>query len=426
MHKDSHDEKKSPAQTARVKLLAFAVKAGLPILIVLTGLGFLEYQINSRPKADRQQMQRQARLITVETVRKQQGNAVVTGMGTVAPSRQVVVCPEISGVITSIDAAVIPGGSVKAGQILYTVDCRDYQAVVKQRESELARAQLDLKMEEGNQMVARQEYELLEDIIQESDMELVLRKPQLESARQSLEAARAAFEKAELDVERCSIRAPFNAIIKSRLADLGARVSPSTPLVELTGTDEYWIEVKVFMNQLGWVEIPSDFATTGSAVRIYNSAIWPDTVYMDGKVIRLLAQLEEKGLLARLLVAVEDPLHLRRPSALAPLLIGSYVRAEIIGRPVSGVVAVSRAHVRDGDTVWVMNEDDALEIRPVKIAYSNPETVFITDGLQDGERLVTTMISAPVNGLPLRVEPAAQSADSETAVTSSALPGAGL
>lgn len=405
-----------PKRTAR-----FLAKSLVPLLVIAAGVGFLKYQMDTRPEAERRKPERQARLVMVMTVNKEEGTALLHGMGTVAPSRQVALCPEITGVITSIDPAVIPGGFVKAGQVLYQVDCRDYQTIVKQRESELAKAQLEFKVETGNQTVARQEYELLSALIQEEDTELVLRKPQLQNAQQALQAAEAALQKARLDVDRCSVRAPFNAIIKSRYADLGARVSPSAPLVELTGTDEYWIEVKVFTNQLSWIEIPSDLSQKGSPVRVFDSAAWPDATYREGNVIRLLGQLEEEGRLARVLVAVPDPLHLQRNDSLPPLLIGSFVRAEIVGRPMSDVIVLPRSCIRDGDSVWVMNEKDQLEIRPITVVYSNKETVFVARGLEEGERIVTTMISAPVDGMPLRVE---QSRPNPAEAAHSALPSA--
>jgi hypothetical protein len=50
-----------------------------------------------------------------------------------------------------------------------------------------------------------------------------------------------------------------------------------------------------------------------------------------------------------------------------------------------------------------MTEDGRLDIRPVEIAYSGPERVFITAGLANNEQLVVTDIAAPVKNMPLRV-----------------------
>jgi hypothetical protein len=142
-------------------------KVVIPLLIVAVGVGFLKYQMDTRPQAERRQPERQSRLVTVQTVQKERVTAIIPGMGTVSASREIVLNPEVTGVITSIDPSVIPGGFVTTGQVLYQGDSRDYETIVKQRESEFAKAHLELKLETGNQTVAQQEYRLLEEIIQQ-------------------------------------------------------------------------------------------------------------------------------------------------------------------------------------------------------------------------------------------------------------------
>lgn len=385
-------------------LTALALKIVLPVVIVALAVGFYKHQMDTRPKAQRRPPEREARLVAVQTAQTTEARATIPAMGTVSPARRITLSPEVTGVITRIDPAVVPGGLVKAGQVLYEIDSRDYEAIVKQRESEVAAAQLQLKLESGSQAVAQQEYELLEEMIREEEKELVLRQPQLESARQALAAAQASLDKARLDVERCSIRAPFNAVINAKHADLGARVSPTSSLAELTGTDEFWVDVLVPVNQLGWIQVPTHNGQARSPVRIYSPAAWGSQAYREGHIIRLQSELEEQGRMARLLAAVPDPLHLQGHDSLPPLLIGSYVRVEILGGQITGVIALPREHLRDGSRVWIMNEQNKLEIRPVEIRFRNRETVFVSEGIRDGERIVTSNLATPVEGMPLRTE----------------------
>lgn len=402
MTEPNRSETPKKAHPVIAGLLGFIFKIALPIVIVALAVGFFRHQMNTRPKTERRPPMREARLVTVRQAEKTSAFATVPAMGTVTPARQITLSPEVTGVITRIDPAVVPGGLVQAGQVLYEIDSRDYDAVVKQRESELSAAQLQYKLESGSQAVAQQEYELLEEIVTDDEKELVLRQPHLESARQRLAAAQAALEKARLDVERCRIRAPFNAVINAKMADLGARVSPTGVLAQLTGTDEFWIEAPVFMSQLKWIQVPAREGQAGSTVRVYNPAAWGDETYREGRIIQLLSTLEEDGRLARLLVSVPDPLHLADHNTLPPLLIGSYVRLEVLGREMTDVVTLPREQLRDGRFVWVMNDRNRLEIRPVEITYGTRENVFIADGLRKGEQIVTTDLSTPVEGMPLR------------------------
>ncbi|MEA3367503.1 MAG: hypothetical protein U9R68_05250, partial [Planctomycetota bacterium] len=121
----------------------------------------------------------------------------------------------------------------------------------------------------------------------------------------------------------------------------------------------------------------------------------------------LESTLEEQGRMACVLVSVPDPLGLEDASGeTPPLLIGSYVRTEIEGTALENVIALDRDYLRDGNRVWVMNERDELDIRRVEIAYRGRERVLVADGLKAGEKVVTTDLTAPVAGMPLRTETA--------------------
>jgi hypothetical protein len=101
--------------------------------------------------------------------------------------------------------------------------------------------------------------------------------------------------------------------------------------------------------------------------------------------------------MARVLVEVTDPLD-REP----PMLVGSYLRGRIQGGRLDQVVALDRAYLRDDDSVWVMTGDGRLEIRAVEIAYRGPERVYVSVGLGTGDRVVTSEIATPTNGMKLR------------------------
>jgi hypothetical protein len=139
-------------------------------------------------------------------------------------------------------------------------------------------------------------------------------------------------------------------------------------------------------------------------VRVYDQALWGDDVYRTGRVIRLAADLEEQGRMARLIVSVEDPLSLEPADAEKPrLLLGSYVRCEIEGIQLASVASLGRGLIRDGNSVWIMDSEDKLDIRPVEIAFRGRDRVMISGGIRAGERLVVSRLATPVQGMALRI-----------------------
>ena len=120
-------------------------------------------------------------------------------------------------------------------------------------------------------------------------------------------------------------------------------------------------------------------------------------VYLDG-------ELESEGRMAQLLVSIKDPLSLTKENeGKPPLLIGSYVRAEIRGRMIPSVVSLKREYLRDGDNIWVYTDKDTLSIHPVDIIVREQDTVLIADGLEEGTRVITTDLAGAVEEMPLRL-----------------------
>ena len=326
-------------------------------------------------------------------------------MGTVRPGREIKLHPQVSGEIIKVSDDFVPGGRFQAGEEILRIDPTDYKLVVQQRLSDVAQAQSNFQIELGRQTVAEREYELLGEMIREEDRDLVLRKPQLESVQAALDTAEAALEQTLLDLGRTRVRSPFNAIVKSRNVDLGTIVTSANPLATLVGTDEYWVEVLVPVDQLKWILIPRSNAEKGSVVRVYNESAWGTEAFRTGHVIRLASDLEEEGRMAQLLVSIKDPLALTPGASEQPLMmIGSYVRVEIEGTTLDSVMAIDRKLIRDGDLVWIMNEDHQLEIRPVEILFRGRDHILISQGIEPNERIIVTDLAAPVSGMPLRTQ----------------------
>ncbi len=401
----SYKQKKQEKSHGILRILVLgSVKIVVSVLIIIGAIAIYKYQIRTSPRLSRKKPPPQPKLVQVMPVQQDDCKTKVIADGIVIPAQQVTLRPQVNGQIVDISEDVVPGGIVQAGQKLIEIDHRDYEILVRQRKSDVAKALKDLKVEEGSQAIAKQEYELLDEVISEEDRELVLREPQLASTKAAQESAQATLEKAQLDLARCDILAPFNAIIQEKHVDFGATVSTNSNLVTLMGTDEAWVEVKVWISQLKWLSIPRTNGDSGSKVTIYNNLAWGSGKSRAGRVLCLIGELEKQGRMARLLVTIDDPFCLKPQNKDLPqLLMGSYVSAEIEGRTLESVYPVKRSHFRDNNTVWILDDKDQLDIRNVKIAFMDSEKVYVNEGLNENEKLVVTDIAAPVEDMPLRV-----------------------
>jgi RND family efflux transporter MFP subunit len=266
-------------------------------------------------------------------------------------------------------------------------------------------AEAELELERGRQALARREYELLGRELAAADRDRVLRAPQWAQAQAVLDAQRAALERANLDVGRTRITAPFDALVRTRDVEPGAQVSTTARLTHLVGIDTFWIEVVLPLERVRWLRFPGDDEDQGSTVVVADPSSWGEGRTRQGRVLRLLGDLESGGRMARLLVEVEDPLGLYGKADTPRLLLGAYVRVRIEGREVHGAIALDAELVRDGHRAWVIGRDGKLEIRDLAIELRDGGRVLVRSGLVDGDRVIATNLSTPVEGMALEARP---------------------
>ncbi len=376
----------------------------LPIVVLGVGALVAFWLMRSGPQATPRPKARNAVLVEVAPVTFATQPTVVSAMGIVKPSRSVEVKPQVGGEIIAMNPAFLPGSHLQAGETLVKIDPADSLLAVKQQQGDVSRAEAEILLEQGKQLVAVRELELLGEPVSEEERALMLRAPQLASLQAARDAAAARLEQARLNLERTTVTVPFNALVQDRRVNIGAQVSATTVLATLVGSDDYWIEASVPVSQLRWIRVPKSSAETGSTVRIYDEAAWGAEVFRAGTVLRMAPGLEQQGRMARLLVKVDDPLALLPRNDSKPrLMLDSFLRVEIDGVDLPKATALPREQLRDGDTVWLMDSQDRLEIRKVEIVFRGRDELLVTGGLEEGERLIVSQLPAPVPGMQLRL-----------------------
>ena len=376
----------------------------IPLLILILAGGIAISLVKTAPRPERQPKPRLAPLVESRQVILASHSIDIEAWGLVQPAEQITLRSQVDGRIIEIKPEFVPGGHFEHNDVILRIDPTDYVLARQQRQSDLEKAKAALLLEQGNQVVAQQEFKLLGESLSDQEQTLVLRIPQLNTARAAVAAATAALQSAKLALSRTVVKAPFDANVLRRHVNLGTYATTTTDLGTLVGTREYWVELVVPLAQLRWITIPQTSGQTGSTVRLYHDHVWGTGMFRTGQVIRLLTDLETEGRMARLLVAIKDPLTLHGDDPNAPrVLLGTYLRAEIQGRTIPDIAKVERHWIRDQDTVWLVKGDQTLEIRKVNIAHRGIRHVIVSEGLHKGDRLIITNLPSPTEGMPLRL-----------------------
>lgn len=390
---------------SRGRTLGLRATLTICALLALAAAGALWLIFGTVPEVERETAVRQTAML-VEVTRAEAGDfhPVIEAMGTVMPSREVMLSTRVGGEVVEMAAEFVPGGFVRRGEVLLRIDAADYRNLLAQRESELQQAITELEIEHGRQDMAERDYRDLQRELEPDKKALVLREPQLRSAEARVQAARSAVEQARLDLERTAIRAPFDAQVLARQVNLGSQVSIGEALGRLVGIDTYWVETTVPLDKLRWLHFPEGPGDAGSPVTIRHRTAWDAGQTREGRLFRLIGELEGDTRLARVLVEVEDPLARETETPAAPgLIIGTFVECRIHGREIENAVRLPRGHVRKGDTIWVM-DGGQLAIRDVDIAFQDAEYAYIRGGLSERDAVVTTSLATVREGVKLRLK----------------------
>lgn len=370
----------------------------IPVLLIVLALVASNWMLREKPTMQRGE--RKAPPLTVEVATAEYGQFPLTvkALGKVTARELVELQPQVDGRVEWLDYELGPGSTLSAGDALLRIEREPYQLALQTARSTLAERRAELQQEQGQRLVAQEEYELLGASLPDADQSLVLREPQLAAARARVDAAEAQVKLAERDLRLTGISAPFNALLVSRTVDIGDRVAPGTVMYTLAGADRFQVEVEVPASQLPQLNTPN------AQVRIRGSQ-WPAGQYREGRFVRVIPVLEEQGRLARVLVELDDPLGIEDPSH-PQLLLNDLARVEITGRAQGQQVRIPLTALQDGNQVWVV-ENGKINIRQVTVSHLDDEYAVLDPGtngigLRGGESLVITRLTSVTENMPVR------------------------
>lgn len=326
----------------------------------------------------------------------------VTAWGTVMASRTLSLRPEVSGRLIDLNARFVPGGVFAVGTVIAHIDQRDYEFALRQAEAMLETARFNLKLEEGRVRVAKRDWELLGDEIEgdESGSRMALRAPHLAEKQAALHSAQSRVEQAQLAIERTVITAPFNAMVVEESAELGQIVSSNTSLGTLVGTDEYWVEIGVSLEDVATLSIGEGTPRPAIVTIAIGGG---NVVEYNGVVSGLTGSVDSAGRLARVLIRVPQPLE-QAVDRSVPLLLESYVQVRLQGPAVFGVRSLPRGVIREGNRVWIAGSDGRLIIRDIEVVGGTAERVLARVDLMPDELIISSPIPAVAPGMLVQRE----------------------
>ena len=332
---------------------------------------------------------------------------LVTATGTLNPVVNVQVGSQVSGNIAKLFADF--NSQVKAGQTVAQIDPMLFQAAVTQAEGDVANAQAALELAKVNATRIQQLFNQKNS----SQQDLDTANANLHQAEANVKIKQGALDKAKADLDHCTITSPIDGVVISRNVDVGQTVAASlqAPVIFQIANDlsKMQIDSNVAEADVGAVSVDQDVDFTvdafpthtfhGKVVQVRNAPITVQNVVTYDTVIGVNnSDLKLKpGMTANVSIIIEhkDNVLQLKNAALRyrPPDAATAEQPKPTSSP-SGQRPTAARERRPERTVYVLSYGRPKAVQ-IKTGISDGIMTEVTEGLKEGDRVVTAELTSP-------------------------------
>jgi RND family efflux transporter MFP subunit len=389
-------------------------KALVPLVILVAGALIIGIVVATKPGVEAVPARENAPLVSVIEVQPRELQFSVNAQGTVVPRTESGLIPQVSGEVIWVSPRLVSGGFFEEGDPLLRIDPSDHRveleaarAVVARIRSEFARAKTEIE---------RQRSLALQGVASQARIDDAEEAFQVTEAELREQTAR--LSRAERDLDRTEIRAPYQGRVRSEQVDVGQFVSRGVSIGTLYATDYAEVRLPLPDRDLFYLDIPFDLSGAhlasdgdptekqlGPEVQLRAEFAGEPRTWV-GHIVRTEGEIDAKSRMVHLVARVEDPYGRSGMTGSAPLAVGLFVDAEIQGRTVENVFVLPRTALRTdagSDLVYVVDAGDRLRFKAVEVLRAKRDDVVIGGGLRAGDRVCVSPLAAAVDGMAVRI-----------------------
>ena len=368
----------------------------IPLLILAVFVSCARVLMANAPELQPDTPEPIATTVRVQSVSRETVTLKVHSQGSVMPSMESQLIPEVSGRVVWMSPKLVAGGFFNKGDALIRVEPQNYNNSRDRARASLVRAEAE---REHAAFEHRRLQSLAErQLTSRSQLENALRV--LRVAEASLAEARASFSQAQQDVGRTEISAPFTGLVRSENVDIGQFVSRGTPIASIYASDQVEVRLPISDRQLAYLNIP--IGRRGELAADAQPKVTPSTefagqeVNWNGSIVRAEAAIDTSSRMMFLVARVQAD------DQAIPLSVGLFVNADIEGRKADNVVTLPRTALRDNNQVLVVGSDNKLRFREIKLLRLYHNDLLIEAGLNDGEQVCVSPIQTAIDGMTVK------------------------
>ena len=372
-----------------------------PVVVLALSIGVVTALSAAKPAPEKKEESQRLISLYVDEVTSDTVTISVQAQGEVRPKTEINLVPQVSGRIVGISESFAEGAEFDPGETLIKIDDTNYKLAEIRAKARVAEAMVAVQRELANAKIKEEHW--LDKRNSGEPSAFALNKPQVMEAEAKLLAAEADLKEARLNIARTEINVPFLGRVVEKNVGIGQYVTAGTSLGRVFSTDIVEIRLPLTDSQLAELNLPIGFmadAFNAPSVQ-FTATVGTKEHSWTGHIVRTNASVDRETRMVYAIAEVEDPYGLGSDEG-APIAVGMFVHAEIAGVASQSAMVLPRLALRNANKVYVINDENRLEIRTVDVLSTSADTVLVTAGVQPGEKVVTSTIPAAVDGMEVR------------------------
>jgi len=320
----------------------------------------------------------------------------IKSTGTTTPITKTVLTSEVGGEVIYRSKKFSEGSSVISGEILAKIDDTDLQLQYKNALLQLASAEVQFAVQQAEAEIAQEAWE---QVGEGTAKDLTTKKPQLKQAKAALEVAKAQVQSSEKKLNKTEITAPYTGRIQNINIDLGSTIVPGQPVGSIYTSNEIEVTLSVKDSDLQFLDIPMDGRKLNpdqKSIVIIKSLYKGEMQQWAGNLERVDGVIDPMTRMIKLIANFKNNF-IEETKPILP--IGLFVEAEINGKQLEDMFMIPNTALTPNDELLVLNQDDALEIRKIKVVTKMKNYILVKEGVKAGERVVISKLSIITNGM---------------------------
>jgi RND family efflux transporter MFP subunit len=348
-------------------------------------------------------------VVTLRQVELAPKTLYVASQGSVRASIRMPLASQLDGLVSEVTDIFIEGGFFRKGEMLVRIDDTDYRTQEAEARSRCVSARLHLKTLEGEAELALKDWNEMSRFIEGEPSPLLFREPQMEDALAKLMAAEASLQKAQQDLKRTEIRAPFDGRILNTSVDLGQFIRRGQELAVVFDTSRVEVSLPIPLGDLMFLDDAVRAQTPDSvpfSIPVELSGQFGDAAYSwMGHIHRVAGEIDTRSRMVSLIAEVVDPYRMvdKEAGGHAALQLGMFVTARIEGVHLPAAFSLPRSAILPDGRLMTVDEDNRIRLRQVDVLTFENESAIIVNGLVNGDRVCITRLETPMEGSEVRL-----------------------